>query len=166
MREAVTEVTMLRQNHRWTTTLSVAAALALATWVSANGTAQLKGAREEAKATQGIRMLDFQRLYERGEVLVADVRDAHSYETARIAGAIHLPLDQIASRAVELRRLAGGRMVVTYCSCPSEASSLRAAQALGEHGISAQALIGGYHGWVDAGGRTYTLRHVPPVSPR
>ncbi len=157
---------MLRQNHRWTTTISVAAALALATWVSANGTTQWKVERDVARTTQGMRMLDFQRLYERGEVLVVDVRDQDSYEAARIAGAIHLPMNQIAERAVELRRLAGDRAVVTYCSCPSEVSSLRAAQALGEHGIPAQALIGGYHGWVDAGGRTYTLRHVPPVPPR
>lgn len=145
---------MLRQNHRWTTTLSVATALALATWVSANGTVQRKAERDVERTTQGMRMLDFQRLYERGAVLVVDVRDQVSYETGRISGAIHLGIDEIGARATEVRRLASGRTVVTYCSCPSEASSLRMAQALGEHGVPAQALIGGYHGWVDAGGRT------------
>lgn len=149
---------MLRQNHRWTTTLSVALALGLATWASANGTAhmtrQLKDARDDQRTTQGMRMLEFQRLYEKGEVLVVDVRDQASYEKGRIAGAIHVSLDEVAARAAELRRLAVSRMVVTYCSCPAEASSLRMAQALGEHGVPAQALIGGYHGWVDAGGRT------------
>lgn len=161
---------MLRQNHRWTTTLSVALALGLATWASANGVAdmtrKLKDTRDDQRATQGMRMLDFQRLYEQGEVLVVDVRDQASYERGRIAGAMHLPVDEIAPRAAEVRRLARGRMVVTYCSCPSEASSLRAAHALGDHGVRAQALIGGYHGWVDAGGRTYTLRHVPTVPSR
>lgn len=157
---------MLRQNHRWTTTLSVAAALALATWVSATGATRMKAAQDRQQTTQGMRMLEFQRLYERGGALVADVRDKDSYERARIAGAIHLRMDEIAARAPELRRLAAGRVVVTYCACPSEASSLRAAQALVAHGVPAQALIGGYHGWVDAGGRTYTLRHVPPVPPR
>lgn len=149
---------MLRQNHRWTTTLSVAVALALATWASANGMADLtrglKDARDDQRATQGMLMLDFQRLYEKGEVLVVDVRDQASYEKGRIAGAIHLGIDEVAARATEVRRLADSRMVVTYCSCPSESSSLRVAQALGEHGVPAQALIGGYHGWVDAGGRT------------
>jgi rhodanese-related sulfurtransferase len=157
---------MLRQNHRWTTTLSVALALALAVWAGANGATGLSLEREAALTTQGMRMLDFQRLYERGEVLVADVRDTASYEQGRIAGAIHLPVDEIAARVAQVRRLSRGRLVVTYCSCPSEASSLRAARALGEHGVRAQALIGGYHGWVDAGGRTYTLRHVPTVPPR
>lgn len=149
---------MLRQNHRWTTTLSVAVALTLATWVGASGmadlTRELKDARDDQRATQGMRMLDFQRLYEKGEVLVVDVRDRASYEQGRIAGAVHVGLDEVAARAVEVRRRASSRMVVTYCSCPSEASSLRVAQALGEHGVPAQALIGGYHGWVDAGGRT------------
>jgi len=145
---------MLRQNHRWTTTLSVALALGLATWASANGTVQRKAERDVERVTQGMRMLDFQRLYEKGDVLVVDVRDQASYEQGRIAGAVHVGLDEVAARAAEVRRLASSRIVVTYCSCPSEASSLRMAQALGEHGVPAQALIGGYHGWVDAGGRT------------
>lgn len=148
---------MLRQNHRWTTTLSVALALALATWASANGmvdlTRQIKEAHDDHKA-QGMLMLEFQRLYERGDVLVIDVRDKASYEMGRIAGAIHVGVDEVAARAAEVRRLASARLVVTYCACPSEASSLRAAQALGQHGVRAQALIGGYHGWADAGGRT------------
>ncbi len=149
---------MLRQNHRWTTTLSVALALGLATLAGANGVAdltrQLKAARDDQKTTQGLRMLVFQRLYEKGEVLVVDVRDQASYENGRIAGAIHVPLDAVAARLTEVRRLAASRRVVTYCSCPAEASSLRVAQALGQHGVQAQALIGGYYGWVDAGGRT------------
>lgn len=153
---------MLRQNHRWTTTLSVAIALALAAWVSATATTQRKAERAAAKAGEGIGVLEFQRLYERGEVLVADVRDQRSYETARIAGAIHLAIDDIAGRAAALRQQANGRVIVTYCSCPSESSSLRAAQALRRHGLQSRALIGGYHGWVDAGGRTYTLRHAAP----
>lgn len=157
---------MLRQNHRWRTTLSVALALALAAWASANGTARLKVARDAARAEQGMRMLEFQRLHERGEVLVVDVRDTASYELGRIAGAIHLPVDEIPARVADVRRLARGRLVVTYCSCPTEVSSLRAAHVLGDHGIRAQALIGGYRGWVDAGGRTYTLRHVPTVPSR
>jgi rhodanese-related sulfurtransferase len=157
---------MLRQNHRWTTTLSVALALSLAAWVSANGVAQRRVERDAERTTQGIRMIDVQRLYEKGEVLVVDVRDRVSFEQGRIAGAIHLPVDDIAARAAEVRRAARGRVVVAYCSCPSEASSLRAARALGEHGVRAQALIGGYHGWVDAGGQTYTLRHVPTVPSR
>jgi rhodanese-related sulfurtransferase len=129
-------------------------ALGLATWAGASGTVQRKVERDAVLTTQGIRMLDFQRLYEKGEVLVVDVRDRASYEHGRIAGAAHVTLDTVAARAIEVRRLAASRMVVTYCSCPAEASSLRVAHALGEHGVPAQALVGGYHGWVDAGGPT------------
>jgi rhodanese-related sulfurtransferase len=117
-------------------------------------TREMQDARDDRRTTQGMLMLDFQRLYEKGDVLVVDVRDRASYEKGRIAGAIHVGLDEVAARAAEIRRLASSRMVVTYCSCPSEASSLRMAHALGVHGVPAQALIGGYHGWVDAGGRT------------
>lgn len=145
---------MLRQNHRWATTLGVAVVLALATWASANGLAARKSQRDAGQVEHGMRMLDFQRLYERGEVLVVDVRDRASYEHGRIAGAIHVGGDEIVARATEVRRQASSRIVVTYCSCPSEASSLRAALALAGQGVPAKALIGGYHGWVDAGGRT------------
>ncbi len=163
---------MLRQNHKWTTTLSVAAALALATWVAADGL-KTKGAEHAAhRVDQGIQLFEFQHLYAREEVLVVDVRDRGSYEAGHIPGAVQVWLDEgegaaaLRAQVDDIRRRASARQVVTYCACPSEASSLRAVRVLADHGVAARALIGGYHGWVDAGGPTYTLPHVPSIPPR
>jgi len=116
-------------------------------------------------------LLEFQRLYGEDQVLVVDVRTEDSYDAGHIPGAIQVWLDEGEGPAVvrgkvdDIRRRAASRLVVTYCACPSEGSSLRAARVLADHGVAARALIGGYHGWVDAGGPTYTLSHVPPIPP-
>ncbi|MCC7186099.1 MAG: rhodanese-like domain-containing protein [Acidobacteria bacterium] len=163
---------MLRQNHTWTTTLGVAAALALTTWVTTAALQTRMAAHGDQRVTQGITLFEFQRLYGEGAVLLVDVRDVGSYEAGHIPGAIQVWLDESAGSAAvraqvdDIRRQAGSRLVVTYCACPSEASSLRAARLLAAHGLTARALIGGYHGWVDAGGPTYTLPHVPPIPSR
>jgi len=162
---------MLRQNHKWTTTLSVAAALALATWVAAAAMTTKVAEQGERRQAQGIPLLEFQRLYGEDQVLVVDVRTEDSYDAGHIPGAIQVWLDEGEGPAVvrgkvdDIRRRAASRLVVTYCACPSEGSSLRAARVLADHGVAARALIGGYHGWVDAGGPTYTLSHVPPIPP-
>jgi len=163
---------MLRQNHKWTTTLGVAAALALTTWVATYGITATVAERGADRAAQGMQMFEFQRLYGEGQVLVVDVRDHGSYAAGHIPGAIQVWLDESEGEQVlrdkvdDIRRLASTRQVVTYCACPSEASSLRAVRVLADRGVTARALIGGYHGWVDAGGPTYTLPHVPSIPPR
>jgi rhodanese-related sulfurtransferase len=156
---------MLRQNFRWTPTLALAAAVTLGTWVMASRVQQAHTETRQARSEQTMGMLEFQRLHERGEVLVVDVRDRASYETGRISGAVLVPVDELETdprRLDEIKTLARGRVVVTYCSCPTEASSLRAARLLEAHGVPASALVGGYPRWVEAGGRTepdYTFRH-------
>ncbi|MDA1305958.1 MAG: rhodanese-like domain-containing protein [Acidobacteria bacterium] len=156
---------MLRQNFKWTTTLSLAAAVTLGTWVMGSHLQQAQTETRQARTGQTMLMLEFQRLHERGEVLVLDVRDRASYDAGRISGAVFATVEDLATdphRIAEIKTLAKGRVVVTYCSCPTEASSLRAARLLDAHGVPASALVGGYPGWVEAGGRTepdYTFRH-------
>ncbi len=163
---------MLRQNNNWTTTLAVAAALALTTWVAADGLKTQGVAHAKHRVDQGIQLFEFQHLYAREEVFVVDVRDRRSYEAGHIPGAVQIRIDEaegataVRAHVDNIRRRAASRLVVTYCACPSEASSLRAVRVLADHGVTARALIGGYHGWVDAGGPTYTLPHVPPIPPR
>lgn len=99
-----------------------------------------------------IKFADFQPLYAAKKVLVVDVRDAESFATGHIAGAIHVPLSNIEPRADEVRRAANGRLVVTYCSCPSEGTSLAAAGRLARVGVKARALVGGFPRWVEFGG--------------
>jgi rhodanese-related sulfurtransferase len=150
----------------------MAAALALTTWMVVEGLQAKVEERGQQREAQGIHLLEFQRLYGEDAVLVVDVRDTGSYEAGHIPGAVNVRLDEsegpaaVRAHVDNIRHQASSRLVVTYCACPSEASSLRAAWVLGNHGVTARALIGGYRGWVDAGGPTYTLPHVPSIAPR
>lgn len=99
-----------------------------------------------------IAFADFQPMQAGGSVLVVDVRDADSYASGHIPGAVHAPVRAIEAGVAALKRAAKGRLVVTYCSCPSEATSLRAAQILAAAGVRAKALVGGFPRWVDSGG--------------
>ena len=97
-------------------------------------------------------MAEFQPLYSHKSVLVLDVRDAESFANGRIPGAVHVPVRAIEGQLAAVRRASKGRVIVTYCSCPTEASSLRAAKELSDAGINARALVGGFPKWVEAGG--------------
>ena len=95
---------------------------------------------------------EFQPLQAHKSVLVVDVRDADSFASGRIPGAIHVAVRDIESKLRSVRKAAKGRLIVTYCSCPTEASSLRAAKALSAAGLTAKALVGGFPKWVESGG--------------
>ena len=90
--------------------------------------------REEAKA-----------LLEGGAQLV-DVRVAHEWEAGHIAGATHLPLEELAERNGELD---AGRPVVLYCRGGTRSSM--AAEALEGAGFDAVKLSEGIVGWEEAG---------------
>ena len=64
--------------------------------------------------TTHIAMTAFKRLLQMEQVLVVDVRDTESYRAGHIPGAISMPLDQVSTRADELRR--SGSIIVTYCA--------------------------------------------------
>ena len=95
---------------------------------------------------------EFQPLQAHKSVLVVDVRDADSFANGRIPGALHEPVSDIEAKLASVRKSSKGRVVVTYCSCPTEASSLRAAKVLTGAGITAKALVGGFPRWVESGG--------------
>jgi rhodanese-related sulfurtransferase len=90
--------------------------------------------REEARA-----------LIEAGAQLV-DVRVAHEWDSGHIAGATHLPLEQLAERSGELDR---ERPVVLYCRGGTR--STMAAEALAGAGFDASKLSEGIVGWEEAG---------------
>ena len=95
---------------------------------------------------------EFTPLHARKSVLVVDVRDADSFASGHIPGAMHVPVREIEAQVAAVRKAAKGRVIVTYCSCPTEASSLRAAQQLSAAGLKARALVGGFPRWVESGG--------------
>jgi rhodanese-related sulfurtransferase len=86
-----------------------------------------------------------QNLVEGGAQLV-DVRAPHEWEAGHIAGAVHLPLDELAGRAGELDR---ERPVIVYCRGGSRCEM--AAEALTGAGFEVTPMDGGIGAWEEAG---------------
>jgi rhodanese-related sulfurtransferase len=86
-----------------------------------------------------------QKLIEDGAQVI-DVRTDHEWDVGRIAGATHLPLDELAQRAGEIDK---ERPVVLYCRGGNR--STMAAAALEDAGYDARKLSEGIVGWVEAG---------------
>lgn len=101
--------------------------------------------------------------------VVLDVRSREAWDMGHIAGAVHLPLDELSARLAEVPR---DRRVVAYCSCPAEESSLEAAHLLLAAGFERVAvLLGGFERWRDSGGevrieRSWEEIHAVGAPPR
>lgn len=87
---------------------------------------------------------------DRGSIVVIDVREPHEWEAGRIAGAVHIPLQELMGRIEELDR---ERTIVFQCRVGGRSGM--AAQALRESGYDAWSLAGGLLAW-DAADRPLT----------
>lgn len=96
---------------------------------------------------------EFKPLYDRGEVVVIDVRASEAYVASHIPNALHIPVTHIES---EIQYLAKGKKIVTYCTCPAEESSGDAAMILAKSGFDVKALKGGFEAWTSRGFPTAT----------
>jgi len=115
--------------------------------------APITTARDVPRITQA----DFRVKLNAKQVLVVDVRDEVAFKSGHIPGAIHVPAKEAAARTSAIRRLAGTRLVVTYCSCAAEQSAAEAGLTLVQHGLPAvAALVGGYPDWIHNGGAAET----------
>ena len=85
-------------------------------------------------------------MIESGEAQLVDVRQDFEWEAGRIAGAVHIPLDALPSRASEIDR---ERPVIF--ACRSGARSAMATDAFRASGIEAYNLVGGLEAWVEQG---------------
>ena len=85
-------------------------------------------------------------LLERGAAQLVDVREPHEWEAGRIAGAQHIELERLPSRADEIDR---ARPVVFQCRLGVRSSMATA--AFRASGWDAYNLAGGIQAWVDAG---------------
>jgi rhodanese-related sulfurtransferase len=100
-----------------------------------------------------LKLEEFRGRHAAGSVLVVDVRDEFVFKAGHIPGAMNVPLGDIDRRAGEIRARAGGRRVVTYCSCPSEQTAASAAVTLAKSGVpNVSVLVGGYPEWIATGG--------------
>ena len=106
------------------------------------------------RSTPRMALEEFRRLHANGNLLVIDVRDALSFKSGHVPGAVNVPLDQIVGRAAEIEKRAKGRRIVTYCACVNEHASAEAALRLIQSGVvDVSALVGGLRAWIAAGGR-------------
>jgi hydroxyacylglutathione hydrolase/adenylyltransferase/sulfurtransferase len=85
-------------------------------------------------------------MYERGEIQLIDVREDYEHEAGRIAGARHIELERLASKAGTIDR---DRPVVFYCRLG--ARSGMAAQAFRRAGYDAWSMVGGLTAWDEQG---------------
>ena len=76
--------------------------------------------------------------------MMLDVRTDAEWAEGRIAGSVHIPMDQLTSRIDQV----DDRVV---CVCAVGARSGRVAEYLNARGHEAVNLEGGLHAWVDAG---------------
>jgi rhodanese-related sulfurtransferase len=90
--------------------------------------------------------------------LLLDVREDYEWGAGHVAGAVHIPLGQLAARAHELP---GDRQVVVVCR--SGARSARATAFLAISGFDAVNLAGGMQAWAAAGLRFQTADGGPGV---
>jgi rhodanese-related sulfurtransferase len=89
--------------------------------------------------------VEAQKLLDEGAQLI-DVRADHEWEAGRIAGATHLPLDELVERSGEIDKQ---RPVVLYCRGGNR--STMATDALTAAGYDAAKLSEGIVGWEEAG---------------
>jgi rhodanese-related sulfurtransferase/DNA-binding transcriptional ArsR family regulator len=83
-----------------------------------------------------------------GTVTLIDVRPVEEYEAAHIAGAVSVPLDQLAAFAKTAPKR---RAIVAYCRGPYCVYALQAVAALRKRGISAARFEEGVSEWRSAG---------------
>lgn len=87
-------------------------------------------------------------LLARGEAVAVDVRGNIAYKYGHIADAVSMPLGTVEQRATELPQ---GKLIVTYCACRSEETSLEGAMLLVKHGFEKVAVLrGGIQAWTAA----------------
>jgi membrane protein DedA with SNARE-associated domain/rhodanese-related sulfurtransferase len=90
--------------------------------------------------------------------LIVDVRSptAVQLEPRCIPGSLHIPLTDVQQH---LRELPRDREIISYCTCPNEASAAQVAKILMENGFNrVRPLHGGLDAWIAAG---YTVDQMP-----
>lgn len=93
---------------------------------------------------------DFIKSHPESEYVLVDVRQAEEYQCGHIAGAQHIPLNELEGHASELKQLAN-RHLIFYCrgGARSSRASAWAAQVLGLPKV--MNLVGGFLGWEGPG---------------
>jgi rhodanese-related sulfurtransferase len=85
-------------------------------------------------------------LLEGADVRLIDVREPDEYETARVSGAVSVPLATVPEQLDAFRGEGP-----TYVICQAGGRSLRACEFVAEHGIDVVNVAGGTGAWIASG---------------
>ncbi|MDJ0357654.1 rhodanese-like domain-containing protein [Paenarthrobacter sp. PH39-S1] len=91
------------------------------------------------------------------ESRVLDVREDYEWEAGHIAGALHIPLDELPARLDELDPDEDLNVI-----CRTGGRSFRATTWLTENGYSAVNVTGGMGAWMEAGRAMVSENSQPP----
>ena len=139
----------------------VCAFLLLCAATASGGTAVAAQGRAGQPQTPEVEMLaavELKRKVDRNEpVTIIDVRASDTFinSDSKIKGALHVRPRRLQSRLAvsPLKDLPRDREVVTYCACPGDEASIRAAQTLLAAGFKrVRVLKGGWQAWLTARG--------------
>ena len=134
--------------HARRTSLRTTVALATMCFALGSGLAAQKnrGPTDPAKVPR-VKPEELQKLQAKAQVVLVDVRTPQAFAAGHLDGAVNIPATDIETRAADLRRLAGTRRIVLYCSCAFEHSAADAAVRLARLGVTkVSVLSGGYRG--------------------
>ncbi len=106
---------------------------------------------------QAIDTRELKRRLKDGGTVLLDVRPAVEYATGHIAGAVSIPITELASRLKELPK---DKTIVAYCRGPYCVFADEAASLLLGKGFQAVRLTGGYPDWKIAGGAVMSSAHA------
>ena len=105
-----------------------------------------------ATPTDGIQRINIpeaRAAFDAGRAVIIDVRGEPAFKAGHIKGSTVIVYTEIAARAAELPK---DKTIILYCSCPSEHTSVAAAQVLKTKGVeNTAALVGGFPKWQEAG---------------
>jgi rhodanese-related sulfurtransferase len=106
-----------------------------------------------ALAFSYISVSEARQMAEKGEAIIIDVRQQLYYEEGHIPGALLMSLDNLEELVRSGRApVATSDMLILYCDCPEEESSLMAASILEHYGFSRiYVMRGGWQAWKDSG---------------
>jgi len=100
---------------------------------------------EDPQRVRRVQPAELKTLLAKDQAILVDVRSAQAYERGHLDAAISIPATEVERRVAELRRRAGSRTVVLYCSCAFEHSAAEAAVRLARLGVTRVAVLaGGY----------------------
>jgi rhodanese-related sulfurtransferase len=120
--------------------------------VGTNGSAQDETAVAESAAEEGPKVADsleptrVEELSRTGEAILVDVRQSEEWERGRIAGSVHIVLEEVTTRAGEIPR---GTTVVFVCRGGNRSGMV--ADAFRGDGYDAYNMAGGLRAWEEAG---------------